>query len=178
VPKYDQMKVFVIAALTADGFLARDVDDFSMDWTSPEDIKHFVKLTKEAGVMVLGSRTFATMLKAGRKLPGRKMVIYTSRPEAFPHDRADPTEFTTEPPADLVKRLGDEGFTSVAICGGQQINTLFMQAGVVTDLYLTIEPILLGTGLTLFGSTMDTKLNLVSCEKLNENCITLHYKVV
>jgi dihydrofolate reductase len=171
------MKVFIIAALTVDGFVARDADQFSMEWTSKEDIKRFVSLTKEAGVMVMGSRTFATTIKAGRRLPGRKMVVYTSRPGGIEHSRTDPTEFTSESPVDLISRLKNEGYASVAVCGGSQIYSLFMEAGVVTDLYLTLEPKLFGKGLSLLGNQVDINLTLHSFEKLGENALALHYKV-
>jgi dihydrofolate reductase len=172
------MKVFIIASLTADGLLARDNNDFVMDWTSPEDVKHFVKLTKEAGVMVMGSRTFETILQAGRKLPGRKIVVYSSRQNAYKPDiRPDPTEVTSEPPAKLVERLKKEGFPAVAICGGAQIYNLFMKAGVVTDIYLTIEPKIFGQGLRIFTDLLDVDLHLVSCHKLNDDTLALHYEV-
>jgi dihydrofolate reductase len=51
------MKVFLIAAVTADGFIGRDASHLA-DWTSPEDKKLFRKLTTEAGVVVMGSKTF------------------------------------------------------------------------------------------------------------------------
>lgn len=172
------MKVFIIAAITVDGFVARDADQFSMDWTSKEDIKRFVTLTKEAGVMVMGSRTFATTVKAGRRLPGRKLVVYTSRSDAIEHSRTDPTEFTSEAPAALIRRLEGEGYKSVAICGGRQIYTLFTKAGVVTDLYLTLEPKLFGTGLSLLGDEAHIDLALQSVDKLDENTIAVHYRLI
>ena len=172
------MKVFIIASLTADGILAQDADDFVMDWTSPEDVKHFVALTKEAGVMVMGSRTFDTILAAGRQLPKRKIVVYSSRKDAYPTNvRPDPTEITSDSPAELVTRLQKEGFPAAAVCGGAQIYNLFMKSGVVTDLYLTIEPKIFGTGVRLFADKLDVDLKLVACDKLNDNTLVLHYQV-
>ncbi len=173
------MKVFIIASLTADGLLAQDANDFVMNWTSPEDVQHFVKLTKEAGVLVMGSRTFDTILAAGRKLPKRKIVVYSSRKDAYPADvRPDPTEITSDPPSEVVARLKKEGFPAVAVCGGAQIYNLFMKSGVVTDLYLTVEPKVFGTGVRLFNAAMDINLKLVSCNKLNDNTLALHYQVL
>lgn len=165
------MKVFIIAAVTADGFIARDSDHMA-DWTEKEDKQLYVRLTKESGVMVMGARTFDTI---GRALPGRKTIVYTSRPEAYRD--IENVETTTESPEELVKRLGDEGYRSVAICGGTQIYTAFMQAGIVTDLYLTFAPVLFGTGIQLFKETLASKLLLNSLEKLGVNSIAAHYSV-
>jgi dihydrofolate reductase len=170
------MKVILIAALSADGLLARDGDDFSMDWTSPEDVKLFVRVTKEAGVMIMGSRTFATTIAAGRKLPGRKMVVYTSKPH-IDHDRADATEFTNDPPAVVLERLAKEGYASVAVCGGAAVYDMFLQAGLVDELYISFEPVLFGTGMTLAKSGMDIRLKLIETEQLNENTCMMHYEV-
>lgn len=165
------MKVFLIAALTADGFIGRNASHLA-DWTSPEDKKLFVKLTKEAGVLVMGSRTFATI---GRALPGRKIFVYTSKPEAFA--AVDGVEATNEDPAALVARLQTDGTSGLAICGGASIYSLFMQSGVVDELYLTIEPVLFGTGVPLFGNEMETELALLDTRQLNDNTVLLHYSV-
>jgi dihydrofolate reductase len=164
------MKVFLIAAVTADGFIGRAAYH-TTDWTSPEDKKLFVRLTKEAGVMVFGSRTFETL---GRALPGRRTIVYTSHPEKI---TAEGVEATNEVPADLVKRLADEGANGLAICGGSSIYTLFMEAGVVDELYITVEPLLFGQGLALFSDKLETDLRLLDVSKLNDNAVLLHYAV-
>lgn len=164
------MKVFLVAAITADGFIGRDSGHLA-DWTSPEDKKLFVRLTKEAGTMVMGSKTFATI---GRALPGRKTIVYTSNPDAVAQEGVEPT---SEAPAELVARLEGEGVTALAICGGASIYGQFMKAGVVTELYLTIEPLLFGTGVPLFSDELDCQLSLLNLEKLNEHSVLLHYAV-
>jgi dihydrofolate reductase len=165
------MKVFIIAAVTADGFIGRDASH-SADWTSREDKKLFVKLTKEAGVMVMGSRTFDTI---GRALPDRKTVVYTSRPEKY---QIDGVEASGKAPAELVKQLEQEGFSAVAICGGASIYDLFLRSGVVDELYLTVEPILFGKGLNLLNAKIEQSLELLELDKLNENTVLAHYKLV
>ncbi|HLZ14685.1 MAG TPA: dihydrofolate reductase family protein [Candidatus Saccharimonadales bacterium] len=170
------MKVILIAALSADGLLARDSDDFSMDWTSPEDMKLFVRLTKEAGVMVMGARTFTTTIAAGRRLPGRKIVVYSSK-SASAHNRTDPTEFTAEPPETLLMRLAGEGYQCVAICGGSAVYDMFLRAGLIDELYLTFEPVLFGAGVSLAKSPLDIRLKLIANQQLNESTCMLHYEV-
>lgn len=165
------MKVFILAAITTDGFIARNSDHMA-DWTEKEDKQLYVKLTKEAGVMVMGSRTFDTI---GRALPGRKTILYTSKPEKY--HGLEGVETTNESPRELIERLEKEGYESIAICGGTQIYTLFIEANVVTDLYLTIAPVLFGTGINLFHSTLDKSLLLRSLERLGEHSIAAHYVV-
>jgi dihydrofolate reductase len=165
------MNVVLIAAITADGFIGRS-SGHAADWTSQEDKKLFVQITKETGTMVMGSRTFETI---GRALPGRRNIVLTSRPQSY---EAEGVEFTDESPRDLVNRLEDEGTKSLAVCGGAQVYHQFMQAGLVNELYLTVEPVLFGTGVKLFANELDIKLQLLSSDKLNEDVILLRYKVI
>jgi len=165
------MKVFIIAAITADGFIARDSEHIA-DWTEKADKQLYVRLTKESGVMVMGAKTFDTI---GRALPGRKTVVYTSHPEKY--EAIENVEATKESPQELIARLKNEGYKSVAICGGTKIYTLFMQAGVITDIFLTVAPVMFGTGLPLFQKQLDYTLHLKSVEKLGENSIAAHYSV-
>nr|AIA18669.1 Dihydrofolate reductase [uncultured bacterium] len=164
------MKVFLLIALTADGLIGRDAHHLA-DWSSREDKKLFVRLTKEAGVIVFGFNTFETI---GRALPGRRMIVYTSDPSKI---TAQGVETTREAPADLVKRLKAEGANGLAVCGGASIYTQFMKAGVVDELYITIEPVMFGRGLTLFNDELEAHVRLLEVSKLNDNAVLLHYTV-
>ena len=164
------MNIFMIAAVTADGFIGRTATH-SADWTSKEDKKLFVRLTKEAGVMVMGSRTFQTI---GRALPGRRNIVLTSHPEAI---TAEGVETTDETPEQLVRRLETEDVQSLAICGGTSVYSQFMAAGLITDMYLTIEPLVFGKGMPLFQDDLHAQLSLVSFDRVSDNAILLHYTV-
>ncbi len=164
------MKVVLIAAITADGFIGRD-SGHSADWTGGADKKLFVEVTKQMGVMVMGSRTFATI---GRALPGRRNIVYTSRPDAI---TAEGVETTSDAPADLITSLELEGATGLAVCGGATIYGLFMAAGVVDELYLTVAPKLFGTGVPLFDKTLNCDLTLLETSALDKNTVLLHYEV-
>lgn len=163
------MKVFIIAAMSANGFIARHREDLSTDWTSKEDRKLFVQLTKQAGVMVMGGATYRTI---GRPLPGRRNIVYSRSPID-----QEGVETTSETPAELVKRLASEGHTQLAVCGGAAIYDMFLQAGVVTELYLTIEPILFAAGIPLLKGGTDKDLQLLEYKQLNDNAILVHYEV-
>ncbi len=168
------MKVVIVAAMTADGFIGHHGDHF-VDWTGPEDVKLFVKLTKEAGVVVMGSRTLESVQKAGRRLPGRRLIIYTTRPDEVAGERV---ETTSEDPAALVKRLKSEGANGIAVCGGTSIYDQFMKAGVVDELRLSITPKLFGNGVPLFSKKLHQNLELQSADVLSDGSVALHYIVV
>ncbi|HUY69404.1 MAG TPA: dihydrofolate reductase family protein [Candidatus Tyrphobacter sp.] len=162
------MEIFIIAVLSADGFLAENKGQ-AADWSSSEDKKFFARITKEAGVVVMGSATFKTL---GRPLKDRLNVVY-SRTQSF-----EGVETTQLKPDELLADLEKRGYTKAAIIGGPSIYTLFMEAGLVQKLYLTIEPVSFGQGLTLFTKPIKSRLRLVSVQELNENSVVLEYQVV
>ncbi len=67
--------------------------------------------------------------------------------------------------------------TEIAICGGSSIYSMFLEAGAVTDVYLTIEPLIFGRGVKLFEAPSKAELKLQSVNKLNDSTVLLHYKV-
>jgi dihydrofolate reductase len=56
------MKVTLIMAMTADGKIARHNRHFP-NWTGRADKRMFKQLTTQAGVVIMGSGTFATIGK-------------------------------------------------------------------------------------------------------------------
>jgi len=160
------MKTFLIAALTADGFIGKDSAHLA-DWTSKEDKQFFVKKTKEAGVIIMGRNTYNTV---GRPLVDRHNIIYSEEDIAG-------VETTRKTPQELLQDLKSRGYKEVAICGGAQIYTMFMEAKLVDTLYLTVEPILFGSGIRLFNKEIDVKLQLKSMKKLNNTTVLLEYSV-
>lgn len=162
------MRVFLIAAMTADGFIARHSAHVA-SWTCKEDKEFFMEKTREAGVVVMGLNTYKTI---GRPLPGRLNIVYSKTEK----DIAG-VEVTQEQPKKLIENLAKRGYKEVAITGGAQIYTMFMEAGLIDTLYLTLEPLLFGTGMNLFTRRLACKLELQSTRMLNNHAIVLAYKV-
>ncbi len=161
------MKTFIIAALSADGYIAKN-DTHPAFWTSKEDKKRFVELTKRAGVVVMGSKTFATL---PRPLKERVNIVY-SRSKTY-----EGAETMYKDPKGMLAELESRGFKEVAICGGAQIYTMFMKAGVVDTLYITIEPVVFGCGIKLFNEDMLYHLKLISSTQAENGALLLEYAV-
>ncbi len=173
------MEVFLIAATTLDGYIGREANDRSFDWTTPEDKQVYIEKIRAAKHMVMGKTT----LQSFRLFPrGTICHIYTRDPSTFSTDgrsTAATYQPTTESPQALVARLAKEGVEQLAICGGASIYQLFMAAGVVTKIYLTIEPVLFGKGIKLFGDLpQEYKLQLDKSTVLNQQgTVLLEYTV-
>ena len=167
------MITFIIVALSADGYIAKDPLAPSTNWTGKEDKARFVELTKRAGVIVTGQNTWKTF---GKPLKDRLNIVYSPTPLPNTEGMAN-VETTTKTPAELLKDLESRGFKEVAICGGSQIYTMFMKSGLVNKLYLTIEPVVFGDGIKLFKEPMDFKLKLIDSKQTESGAMLLEYEV-
>ncbi len=166
------MKVMLIAAISANGKIAEKTDQSSLDWTSKEDTRFFIDKTKEAGTVVMGRKTFATINKP---LKGRRLIVLTRTPEKEP--AMEGVEYTFEAPGTLCRRLEAEGVQTLALAGGGSVYAQFLEAGLVTDVYLTIEPILFGDGVNLAEGFNRIPMTLQSVTQLNPQTVLLYYTV-
>ena len=170
------MHVFLIVAQSLDGYIAQSPHQVSTDWTTPEDKKFFRDRTKEAGVLIMGRTTFETI---GRGLPGRKIFVLSSqpRPSQFSNLDESEVEFSLLSPEKLLAELEQSGQAEVAICGGAQIYTHFLKAGLIDTVYSTIEPVIFGTGVTIFTEDVVVKLVLKNVTKLSQSTLLTEYSV-
>lgn len=167
------MKTILIAASTLDGFIARTIDQKSTKWTSKQDFTHFVKITKQAGVAIMGRKTYETI---GKPLKDRLNIVMTSSPIK---SNIDNLIFTKDNPEKILKDLETKGYQCATVCGGASIYSLFLNKNLIDEIYLTIEPIFFGTGISLFNQTTKTQLKLLKMEKANDQgTLFLDYQVL
>ena len=159
-------------AITLDGKIAKSSEHFP-DWTGKADKKFFMERTKQAGCLVMGSKTYDTI---GRPLPERKNVIMTRNPDR--ESEQENLEFTKASPQEIIKKLSSKNFQEVILAGGAQINTLWARAGLIDEIILTISPLVFGEGIGIFSEAVDLDLQLKSLTKLDENLVCVHYKVI
>lgn len=163
------MKTFIIAAITADGFIGQSAHHLSTRWTSRADKVFFTETTKNAGVVVMGRSTFDTI---GRALPGRRTIVLTTRPLDV-----EGVETTQESPKELVERLAKEGHAKLAVCGGASVYAQFINAGGVDELYLTVHPTLFGAGVPLLDKPLTRQLQLIETKNIGDDTVLLHYSL-
>jgi dihydrofolate reductase len=165
------MKVILLMAVTADGMIARNSMEL-IDWTGKADKKYFIHITRDAGAMIMGSKTFDTI---GKVLPGRKNIVMT-RDKTRTNQGKD-LIFTNQTPKEIINELQAQGFGSVALIGGSVVNTLFMKENLIDEVHITIVPRLFGKGLSLFNEILDTQLELIDIQKIDQGHVLLKYRV-
>lgn len=161
--------------MTADGFIAKNSNQPSIEWTSSADKEIFIQRTKEARVIIMGLATYKTI---GKPLPGRLNMIMTFKPE-IEQGIPDKLEFTNDAPEVILRKLKARGFTEVILGGGTSINSLFLQKNLIDEIQMTVEPMLFGGGLNLFKDlNLNIKLELLETKDLGNGVINLRYKII
>jgi dihydrofolate reductase len=166
------IKTILLMAQTLDGKIARHADHFP-DWTGRADKQLFVRATRRAGVIIMGSKTFDTI---GRPLPGRRNVVMTRDPKRV--SQWENLVYTSLAPVEILRGLEQEGFEKVILAGGARINTLFAQAGLIDEIIVTITPLVFGSGIAMFEEGISADLALKRAIPIDAERVCLHYRVL
>lgn len=164
------MQVILIAAISANGQIAQTPNQLSLDWTSKEDQKFFSEKTKEIGIVIMGRKTFATI---GRPLKGRRLIVLSETPG----EPMEGVEYIKAPAKELLEKLSAQGVERVVIGGGATVYSEYLREGLVTEVYLTIEPLLFGQGIPLAMGFERINLRLIDVTRLGEGTVLMHYEV-
>ncbi|MDQ1284333.1 MAG: dihydrofolate reductase [Patescibacteria group bacterium] len=165
------MKITLMMAMTLDGKIAKNSDHFP-DWTSKEDKQHFAKISKEAGVVIMGDKTFFTF---PAPLKDRLNVVFTleENPKEMPG-----VKWVKGEPEKVLTELESMGYKSAILGGGAAVNGMFLEKKLVDEIIVTIEPKIFGEGLGLFKGGFDVDLKLKGVEKISDYSVVLRYEVL
>ncbi|MFZ5982074.1 MAG: dihydrofolate reductase family protein [Patescibacteria group bacterium] len=165
------MKIKLMMAMTMDGKIARSSEHFP-DWTSKEDKQLFARISKEAGVVIMGEKTFQTFPSP---LPERLNVVFSMKENP---EEIQGVRWVKGEPEKVLEELEKEGYSEALLGGGAFLNGLFAQKKLIDEIIVTLEPKIFGAGLSLFDRELDMELRLKSVEKINENSVVLRYEVL
>lgn len=170
------MKTILIAATTLNNKIAKHAGH-NVDWTSKKDKEFFRSEVKKAGAAIFGSTTYETM---GKTMPGVLNVIMTRDPSKYASKvKSGSVEFTSASAQEILAQLAGKGYNQVVLGGGSLIYSLFLEQGLVNEIYLTIAPKIFGSGVNLFKEMKidELDLELLEVSKLGTGEILLKYKV-
>ncbi len=173
------MKITMVVATSQDGFINHLNEKHASNWTSPEDKKHYAGLLRSCRLQLMGRNTYEAYIDNIKISLQRRRVVFTRHPEIFTAV-PDKLEFTNEDFPTALRRLEADGFKHALLLGGGMIFSQFLQASLVDEAYVTVEPIDFGQGIPLLSSRLSMSdfdyLKLDSSEILNQKGTRLlHY---
>jgi dihydrofolate reductase len=172
------IRTSVFVGTSVDGFIARPdgAFDFLPDDGTPHGYEEFIA-TVDA--LVMGRNTFDVVMKfpVWPYGAGKPVFVLSSRP--LPQTPVDAVvEQLRGEPAEIVEQLAARGFQHLYIDGGLTIQQ-FLRAGLIDRITITRVPVLIGEGISLFGSIgRDVQLRHVATRSFANGFVQSEYEVI
>ena len=95
--------------------------------------------------------------------------------ESSPHPEVT---LVRDSPVDAVARLKREPGKAIWLCGGAQLASSLLSAGLVDEIVLKLNPVVFGSGIPLLGRGVDpTRLRLLDTFVYPTGHVRLHYRI-
>lgn len=173
------MRSSVFIATSLDGFIARP--DGGLDWLPGDDCEPhgYDEFMATVDALVIGRNTFETVLSFGTWPYGKTPVIVLSRTLKRLNAPAGALcEGMAGPPEEIVARLAQRGMQHLYIDGGLTIQG-FLRAGLIQRFILTRIPVLLGSGIPLFGPVpQDIRFEHMATRSFPSGMVQSEYRVL
>lgn len=166
------MKVILYMAITVNGYIATCDDDTS--WISLEEWNIYSELSQKIGNIIVGHRTYDIFTKQPefQELAKAKFVVVSNQNVKT----ISKLHSVAKSPKEALDIFKDE--EEVIVAGGGNLNSSFMKEGLVDEIYLDVEPLVLGKGIQVFKpEDFEYELELLELKQITKNLIQLHYKV-
>ncbi|HST07778.1 MAG TPA: dihydrofolate reductase family protein, partial [Gemmatimonadaceae bacterium] len=142
------------------------------------DEKHgYDEFIATVDALVMGRNSFETALSFG-SWPYDKPVFVLSSRSLPPIPPGAVVEHLSGEPTDIVANLSGRGIKHIYVDGGITIQR-FLEAGLIDRLIITTVPVLIGTGIPLFGPVArDISLSHVATRQFPSGFVQSEYSVV
>ena len=176
------MKATVFIATSFDGFIARQNGD--VDWLEGHaegdwEDNGYGQFIDTVDAIVMGRKFYEMVLNSGQWPYGTKpVIVLSSRPIDIPDNMPESIEAMSGSPKEIVTKLSERGVEHIYVDGGKTIQG-FLDAGLIQRLIVTRIPVLIGSGLPLFGPlSQDIKLRHINTEQFASGLVQSEYEVL
>ena len=192
------MTLIMYMAVSIDGIAALDGKNGIERYGSREDHDFFLAGAKSCDAVIMGKNTAASFkvyglpnfilthdpdLLQAKNLPQAKNPAGAEAAKAQGQDqdargsgRTCERVYLSGQPQEVCKALEARGIKKAALLGGPFTNAQFLRAGLVDEIFLTVEPVTLGRGIRFLNEPLESFWTLAGAKVLNERgAIVLHY---
>jgi dihydrofolate reductase len=170
----------VFIATSIDGYIADK--NGRIDWLNSipnptNDDMGYVEFTKEIDALVMGRKTFETVLGFDVDWPYDKPVfVLSNKLKEIPESHKGKAFLVRGSLTEILNQINDRGFSRLYIDGGTTIRN-FLKEDLIDEMILTTIPILLGGGSSLFGElSNELKFELIETRTFLNQITQNHYK--
>lgn len=172
----NERKLLLFIAMSLDGYIAKpdgDISFLSLVEKEGEDYG-YAKFIETVDTVILGRKTYDKILSMGFDLPyGDRNIIVLTR---NPHPVTGKITFYSGSLSELISNLKSQAGLNIYCDGGAETVHQLLQMDLIDETIVSIIPVLLGDGISLFGKGPQQKnLQLVSTESFRKGLVQLHY---
>jgi len=174
------VRASVFVGMSVDGFIARRDDTFDFlhaggGGGGPHGFEEFMA---SIDALVMGRRTYEVVRPFPTWPYGDKPVFVLSSKPLKPAPKGAVVERMSGTPARIVAKLASRGFRHLYVDGAYTVQR-FLDAGLITRVILNRVPVLIGTGISLFGPLRgDVGLEHVTTRDYKGGLVQSEYKVL
>ena len=171
------MRASVFVGTSLDGFIARPNGEFDFLDAGGSEPHGYDEFMASVDALVIGRNTFDTVLGFGGWAYGPKPVFVLSSRPLPPVPAGAVVERMEGDVAAIVAQLDARGVRHAYVDGGITIQR-FLQAGLIQRLIITRVPVLIGSGIPLFGSLLrDIPLRHIATRQYKGGLVQSEYEV-
>ncbi len=145
------MKASVFVGTSLDGFIARVNGDFDFLPAGGGEPHGYAEFFATVDALVMGRNTFDVVAKMKEWPYGAKPVIVLSNRPLADVPKGLVVEQMAGEPAEIVAKLEARGIKHIYVDGGITTQR-FLRAGLIQHIIVTRVPVLIGSGIPLFGA--------------------------
>lgn len=165
-------KVILGLAVSLDSFIEGPNGEY--DWCFTDQDYGLSDFFKTIDAIFIGRKSFElanSMPEGSNPLKGVTSYLFTNTINAAPAEDVKLVRRMSEV-GEILKQPGK----NIWLFGGAELTTAFINEGLVDELWLSVHPILLGSGKTLFQNIAGRKpLNLIESKTYETGLVSLKY---
>ena len=166
-------KIILYIAASLDGYIARETGD--VDWLPINTDSGYGEFYKSIDTVIMGKKTYDQILTFWEYPYKEKKSFVFSRDNSLTKD--ENVEFASSV-EELVRKLPPSSKENIWLVGGSELLSAFLWHKLVNEIILSIIPIILGNGISLFQNiNQEIKLELIKTTKYS-GLVELHYEVL
>ena len=172
------MKTTYYVASSLDGYIAKEDGDVS--WLEELNISMedagYNEFYPTVNALVMGRKTYEMIASFGQWPYGDKPVWVCSRNKISPIEGCNLQAEST--PEEVYKAAENKAIKHLWLVGGGSLASSFVENNLLTNIYLSLMPIVLGSGIKLFGDLSSSiKINKVSEKAFDSGMTQLEYTI-
>lgn len=174
-------KIIYYVATSLDGFIAGKNNDISMFAMEGEGVEQYSYDLESFDTVIMGRKTYEFGYQFGLKpgkaaYPNMEHFIFSDH---LRFEDADENVNVVPLALEHVYELKNQTGSDIYLCGGGMFAGWLMQNGMIDEIKLKVNPILLGSGVKLLGDYTDPyRLNVSYHQSFDDGFQLISYQVI